>query len=263
MDYRKVEPPHIERFLRYMVELNISVPMQYHHRSNVSAMFRRAFAGKKGAHNPCTGVTIDVDYVGEPRHPYTGKEVRSILETAKRLKVGKSYKGGDASRECLWLLRLEAFHGCRVQEPSQLQRGDLELIDVRDVDLRDIGLEPDDVRTLDGFIPTLWFRKECAATGKPHPEKSIKTGEDRHIALHPALWCPTHPDYMGELFVDCVGLTEDNKGEFVFGIFKWTGPARGRADYLIQKMGGSVGFLRKDCGITRPNLSPTTRSATA
>ena len=74
--------------------------------------------------------------------------------------------------------------------------------------------------------------------------------------MHPALWCPTHPDYVGESLVEYAKCTKANRGEFLFKVFKWSGAARGRADYLIQKMGGNAGFVRKDCGVDRPRLSP-------
>jgi integrase len=260
MDYRETTPDHIERWLNWMVETNVTVPMQHHHRSNVSGMLSRAVPVIM-KRNPCKGVTCDTAYVQENRVAYTGSEIRKILQTAKAKRIGKSYQGGNAERESLWILRIEAFHGCRVQEPSQLQRGDIELMDVSDLteaDLEGTGVKLSDVVTLNGKVPTIRFRKECAATGKPHHEKSIKNGEDRHIALHPALWCPSHRDYVGESLVEYAKHdgSKAMRGEFLFKVFEWTGPSRGRADYLIQKMCGKAGFVRKVCGIDRPLLSP-------
>jgi len=218
MDYRKITPHHIDQFLKGMEKRGISKPMQVKIRERVSGMFKAAVP-LKIKFNPCTGVTVD----GKPEkikvRPFSGEHERAIFATAVKTRYG-----GKRHTEAMWILRLEAFMACRVREGSQLQSGD-------------IGVQ--------SSVPVIHFREQCAVTGRKHGQKSIKTGEERTLPLHPALWDKTHPRYVGADFRD---FAKGSAGRFIFAAFDYSGDARGRADWMIQ----NGGKLLKAAGVTGP-----------
>lgn len=218
MDYREVTPQHIDKFIKGMDERGISKPMQVKIRERVSGMFSAAVP-LVIPFNPCKGVTIDGKVEKTKVRPFSGEQERAILATATKTRYG-----GKRHTEAMWLLHLEAFMGCRIREPSQLQCGD-------------VGVE--------SGVPVIHFRQECAETGRKHPEKSIKTDEERTMPLHPALWDKKHPRYVG---ADFRKFAKGDAGKFIFAAFEYSGDARGRADWMIQ----NGGKLLKAAGVTGP-----------
>jgi integrase len=115
-----------------------------------------------GAINPVMGVSV----LGKAPIPRDGadkvfspEQMRTIFATAKIIKFG--YKRREAM---MWILELLAYTGCRPNEVFQLMGGDV--------------CEENGIRYLkiQGIDPT---------TGKPHPQKSVKTGGPRIVPLHP------------------------------------------------------------------------------
>ena len=167
-----------------------------------------------GMPNPCAGIRV----LGKDRAPkrpgdrsFTAEQAKHILETTERTKFGLSRKK-NCHADILLMLRLFAFTGARMNEIAQLQGGDVE--------------ERDGVRFIN-------IREEDAITGKPHPQKSVKTGEAR--------WVPIHP-MVAEFFDHARKFA---KGEFIFRAFPWS-KGNGRAGWLISHF---PKFLEKECEI--------------
>lgn len=228
VDYRHVSGHDVQRFLDALGTVEgLSVAMVGKEKERVSGMYRAAKLQMAGV-NPCRLASVNGVHKKAKRRPYTGAEIRHMLAMA----VASNF-GGKRHKACLWLIRIIAFMGCRISEATQLQCGD--------------------VRVESGE-QAVWFRSDCAETGKAHDEKHIKTDDggnaERRVALHPALYDPTHPQYVGESFVE---FAKGPVGDFIFGCFEWKDTKRGRSDYMIQSMGP---FLRDVCKIDRPNLAP-------
>jgi integrase len=231
-DYTTITPHDAERFLKWMESEGVSKGQQLKHRENASGMFSRVVPLQMTVH-PFRSVKVAGKYTKAKKNPYTGEEVGHILRMAAEPGIGREYR-----KESLWCIRLEAFMGCRINEAAQLQRGDV---------------------TVKGGVPVIHFRSIDAVTERRHPQKTIRTGEDRVCALHPALWDAIYQrkhKLPVEDFRTYVGLNKNNGSEFVFAAFEYKDPndgGKGRGEYLINNLGR---FVRDVCGITRPNIQP-------
>ena len=163
--------------------------------------------------NPASGVSMlgkaPPQKDGRDR-PFTPAQVRVILETAALIRFGKK-----RHEEILWLLRLIAYSGARPNEVAQLQGGDVD--------------EQDGVKVIH-------IRNTDAASGQPHPQKSVKKGLGRLV--------PLHADVL-DFFDHAAKFAKD---EFIFGRFPWN-EDNGRAAWLIRSF---PQFLRHDCKIIDP-----------
>ena len=109
--------------------------------------------------NPAAGIQTRVGgrKAGtKARHPFTGAQLRLILEKAEETQFGGKKRHADA----LWALRVAIWAGARIGEVCQLRK--------------------EDVTVLDG-VPVIMIRAE-------HPEQSVKNDNSaRHVPLHPAI----------------------------------------------------------------------------
>ena len=203
-DCRQITPSEIGQFRDKLTSQGVSREMVAIHLQRIHAMFAAAcreptspFAGRT---NPAAAVPA---MLGKkpPRKDGSDKvltpiEVRTILETATRVRFGKK-----RHEKVLWSLRLIAFLGPRPNEIYQLQGGD--------------------VYELNG-VKLIHIRDTDAVTGQPHPQKFVKNGEPRMVPLHPDVM--DFFDYAAKFATD----------EFIFGDFRWN-KDNGRAAYLIDE----------------------------
>jgi integrase len=227
VDARHVTAHDIERFLLALPANGVtSVPMQRKIRFHVSGMFRECIPLWR-KDNPCKGVKVEGQHKPVKGRPFSGKQIKAIRKAA----VATRYHD-DLHDDAMWVLHVQTFQGCRVNEAAQLQTGDFENV---------------------AGVPCVWFREECAGTGKKHECKNIKTGDERCVPLHAALWNAKHPRYVG---ADIRKLAKGAKGDFIFCFERYqrdgkTKP-KGGAQWMIQN--GHT--LLAAAGVTGPGYKP-------
>jgi integrase len=202
IDCRKITPSEIGQFRDKLTNEGVSREMVATRLKRIRAMFSAASQEPTdnpfyGIINPATGVNVlgksPPQRDGRDR-AFTRSQVRTVLETAARIRLG-----GSRHEEILWMLRLLAFSGARPNEIAQLQGGDV--------------YEHDGVKLIH-------IRNTDAITDQPHRQKSVKMGEGRLV--------PLHPDVIG--FFDYSATFP--KDVFIFGSFPWN-KDNGRAAGLI------------------------------
>lgn len=227
VDVRQITPHDIDRFLRALPEHDVAtIPMQRKIRDNVSGMLRECIPLWR-KDNPCKGVKVEGQHKRVKGRPFTGKHIKAIRKAA----VAMRYHD-DLHEDAMWVLHIQTFMGCRVNEAAQLQKGDFEIV---------------------AGVPCVWFREECAETGKKHECKNIKTGDERRVPLHPALWNAKHPRYVGK---DIRKFAKGKPGDFVFSFERYQRDGKpkpkGGAQWMIQN--GRT--LLAAAGITGPGYKP-------
>jgi integrase len=227
VDVRHVTAHDIERFLLALPAYGVaSVPMQRKIRFHVSGMFRECIPLWR-KDNPCKGVKVEGQHKPTKGRPFTGKHIKAIRKAAGAMRYHDDLHG-----DAMWVLHLQTFQGCRVNEAAQLQAGDFETV---------------------AGVPCVWLREECADTGKKHECKNIKTGDERCVPLHPALWNTKHPRYVG---ADIRKLAKGKPGDFVFGFERYQRDGKpkpkGGAQWMIQN--GHT--LLAAAGVTGPGYKP-------
>jgi integrase len=226
VDCRQLTREDFIRFREHVLEQGKSRQTIKDHLTRLHSMYGAA-AKDGAAENPFRDLAnpVDVSIPGkdEPRKDgalkvFTPPEVLKILNTAKAIKFGPSYRGraglipgGDI--KMVWGLKLLAYTGMRPREVFQLQGGDVQL-------------------SYNG-VKFLWVTHNDAVSHKKHPEKTVKNDEPRMVPLHPELF---------GFFDFAQGFAKD---EFIFSEFKHD-DAKGRTRWLVNQFGA---FLRDECKI--------------
>jgi integrase len=164
VDYRLVTQADIAKFRDHLATLQLSKESQGNYLTRLKALFSAAVNANKIATNPAAGVNV---FGKKPRlkasedRPFTGAEVRLILEKAEATKLGGQIGGRGKERhtEIMWMLRLLAWTGARPNEIAQLRKCDA---------------------GVDNGVSFIHIREG-------HPEQSVKTGDSRKVPLHKAV----------------------------------------------------------------------------
>ena len=214
IDYRRVEQKDIRRWIDHLATAGKSRVVQAAHLKNVSALFAAAVGRAMMPVNPAAGIKPDGKKQPSKKQSFSGAQLRLILERAEATGFG-----GSRHQAVMMLLRAVIWSGCRINEISQLQRGDL---------------------TAENGMVIMHIRETDAVTGKRHPEKSVKSGEGRRIPLHP------------EIASDFLAYVQGRRsGDFIFDCFMHDKVGK-RGGWLISRFGE---LLRKVCGITDRRLT--------
>lgn len=123
MRYQDVTQAHIARFRDANEESGMNRPSQVKHLERAAAMFAAAVSENRIPANPAKGIKVrgkaPIRKSGQDR-PFTGKQLKHILDTAKRERFG-----GERHEAAMWVLRLLAWTGARPSEITQLRKCDV------------------------------------------------------------------------------------------------------------------------------------------
>jgi integrase len=155
LDYRNVTKQHIAEWRDHLETITTPI-MARHHLKYLRSMFAAAVAEDQRSDNPANDVRArgKIESKQEPGRPFTGDQIRLILDKAAEVRFG-----GKRHGEVLWMLKLMLWTGARPKEISQLRKADV---------------------YAEASVPLIHIRAR-------HAEQTLKTGRARRIPLHPAI----------------------------------------------------------------------------
>lgn len=161
MEPTQVTQAHAVQFRNALAAAAVSVPSQRHYLDRLSALFSAALSEGLVPANPFRGIAPrkqQSKHVDRKKvKPFTGAQVRLILQTVEDHRFGPERLHVDT----LWLFKLCAWHGLRINEAAQLQQEDVCI----EQGIRVLKIHDDGDRSVKNFqsVRTVPLHKRCDA----------------------------------------------------------------------------------------------------
>lgn len=128
VDVKTIGQQHFVQFRDHLATAGLSENTQIKRLDYIRAVLAVAVSEGAIAANPAAGIKVRKakgKYIDrQPRKPFTGAQVRTILEKAESTRFG-----GERHAAVLWVIKLAAYQGARVGEICQLRKEDVRIED--------------------------------------------------------------------------------------------------------------------------------------
>lgn len=161
MEPNTVTQAHAVQFRNALATAGVSAPSQRHYLDRLSALFSAALSEGLVPANPFRGIAPrkqQSKHVDRKKvKPFTGAQVRLILQSVEDHRFGPEGLHADT----LWLFKLCAWHGLRINEAAQLQKEDVSI----EQGIRVLKIHDDGDRSVKNFqsVRTVPLHNRCEA----------------------------------------------------------------------------------------------------